>query len=91
MATFRDLKKAASAILRSQSKPGNTVTADDRVGELLRRIEEFAQQDRAADRERAIRVSSDGMYVRRNTGSYTSKSEGEQARLIIERLKHKSK
>jgi len=91
MATFRDLKKAAADALRTTAKSGSGFTAEDRLGELVRRIETFAREDRTADRERAMRVSADGMYVRRNAGSYTSKAEGEQARKTIERLRGKAK
>jgi hypothetical protein len=91
MATFKDLKRAAAHALRTTSKAGGAFTAEDRLGELVRRIETFAREDRTADRERAMRVSADGMYVRRNAGSYTSKTEGDQARQLIERLRVKAK
>ena len=91
MATLKNLKKVATDALRTISKGDGMFTAEDRLGELVRRIEAFAREDRTAERERSMRVSSDGMYVRRNAGSYTSKTEGDRARELIERLQGKKK
>jgi hypothetical protein len=91
MATTRDLKKAASELIQdwTKSKTGNA--ARERLAELSRRIESLSEAERTASRDRSIRVSADGMYVRQNTGSYISKTEAERAVSTIERLAGKKK
>lgn len=91
MATLKDLKKAAAEALRKTTKTGFGKSAEDRLGELIARIEALAREDMTAARQRAMRLSAHGIYVQGNVGSYASKAEGEQAIKVIERLQRKVK
>ena len=89
MATFKALKKAAAQALGQREGAGGAFSPEDRLDQLLRQIETFAREDRLAERQRAMRVSADGMYVLKNVGSYASKIDGDRARAMIEGLRRK--
>jgi len=91
MATKRDLQKAASSILRDWKLSKATDSSKDRSTELVRQIEKLAEVERTANRDKAFRVSVDGMYIRKNAGSYISKVEAERAIDAIKRLAGKKR
>ena len=90
MATNRDLRRTALAILRdwSQSKSGSTM---DRTDQLTHRIERLAPPPPTATRPRPPPPPADGMYVRKNAGSYISKNDAEQAVNTLKRLTSKGR
>jgi hypothetical protein len=89
MATDKDLKRTASAILRSWSKSQASSSTAQRGTELAQQIERLGQIDRTANRDKSIRVSADGMYVRNNAGSYISKADAERSIDTLKRLAKK--
>jgi len=89
MATNRDLKRTASAILQSWTTSQASSTATQRGSELAQQIERLGQIDRTSNRDKSIRVSADGMYVRNNAGSYISKAEAERSLDTLRRLAKK--
>lgn len=54
-------------------------------------VEQLARLDRKAERERSIRVSPTGMYVRGEQGVYIGKDEADQALATIRRLDEKER
>jgi hypothetical protein len=86
MATKKDLERTAAAILQEWKQSISQVSNIGRSNELVRQIEKLAEMERTAKRDNAFRVSVDGMYLRKNAGSYTSKVEAERAIDTIKRL-----
>lgn len=89
MATNREIKEVASAMLLNWSKSESEPSKKKRSDELTRHIEALAEIDQRAKRDRSIRVSADGMYIRRNTGTYISKPQAAIALEMIEKLAKK--
>lgn len=81
MSIAKDLKKATTKVLGNGS-----LTTSEKVVQIARFIEQAVAFDVSADRERAIRISRDGIYVMKNAGSYATKSEADRALETISRL-----
>lgn len=91
MATRKDLERTASLIIQTWKQSQTTVFGKERSIRVVQEIEKLAQVKRTANRDRALRVSVDGMFISKNAGSYISKLEAEQAIGTIKRLASKKR
>jgi len=66
-------------------------SAPKQLDEIVAEVERLTAERQEAERARAIRVSSDRLSVTGNLGSYTSKSDGEFAIRLLQRLASKAR
>lgn len=92
MSDLKHLKEQHKAIAEQLADAARKMHKNEYAKLFNSYVEELAKSVLMANRERALRVSSDGsaMYLRDKVGSYTSKDEAKRAISAIKRLNKES-
>ncbi|HTC25897.1 hypothetical protein [Dyella sp.] len=86
MATTKNLDPVVLKALKDLNVADANLSLQEQIAKLIQVIEQITAEQQLANRERALRASPDGMYVRNNAGTFISESEAKEALETIQRL-----
>jgi hypothetical protein len=86
MATTKNLDPVVLKALKDLNVADANLSLHEQIAKLIQVIEQITAEQQLANRERALRASPEGMYVRNNAGTYISESEAKEALETIQRL-----